>query len=207
MSDRGRPRRFDRDTALKVAMEVFWRLGYESASLSELTRAMGINSPSLYACFGSKEELFRAAVERYIETIGRETQNALEQPPTAKEGIEAMLRHNVHSYTRPDRPSGCLVVLGDRNTLTEHDAIRRYLAQRRSESEAMVERRLQRGIAEGDLPAGIDTKSIAAFYATVVHGLTLQSRDGASEGAMNRIVDCAMAAWDSLSSAGTSKPI
>lgn len=201
MSDRGRPRRFDRDAALKAAMEVFWRLGYESASLSALTRAMGINSPSLYACFGSKEELFRAAVELYVETIGRETQAALEGPTTAKDGIEAMMRHNVRSYVRPDRPSGCLVVLGDRNTLAEHEAVRKYLAGWRRDSEATLERRLRRGIAEGDLPAGIDTRSIAAFYATVVHGLALQSRDGVSEAEMNRTVDCAMAAWESLTGA------
>lgn len=206
MSDRGRPRRFDRDAALKAAMETFWRLGYEGASLSALTQAMGINSPSLYAAFGSKEELFREAVELYLATIGRETQEALDRPKTAKAGVEAMLRNNVRSYARPDRPSGCLVVLGDRNTLTEHAAIRDYLARLRRESETMVERRLQRGIAEGDLAAGIDAKSIAAFYATVVYGLTLQSRDGASLAAMNRIVDCAMAAWESLASGEPARP-
>ena len=202
MSERGRPRRFDRDAALKAAMETFWRLGYEGASLSELTQAMGINSPSLYAAFGSKEELFRAAVELYVGTVGEESRHAFEEAPTARAGIEDWLRLNVRSFTRPDRPTSCLVVLGDRNTLTEHHAVREYLSAQRVASEAAIEQRLKRGIVEGDLPAGTDTRSIAAFYTTVLHGLRLHSRDGASAEAMDRIVDCAMAAWESLASGG-----
>src|SRR5919198_5961184 len=91
MVTRGRPRSFDRDAALRAAMLTFWRLGYEGASMAELTKAMGINSPSLYACFGSKEELFRAAVEFYLEGQDRQTWNVLAEEPTARAGIRSML--------------------------------------------------------------------------------------------------------------------
>ncbi len=198
MSERGRPRSFDRAKALEAALEVFWRRGYEGASLTDLTAAMGINSPSLYACFGSKEGLFRVAVELYVATAGQEAFDVLEAAPTARAGVEAMLRLNVRNFTRPDRPTGCLVVLGDRNSPTEDDAVRAFLAQHRRESAAAMRRRLERGIAEGDLPPGIDTKAIADFYTTVLHGQSMQARDGASSEAMHRIVDCAMTAWDAL---------
>ncbi len=198
MAERGRPRSFDRAKALEAALQVFWRQGYEGASLADLTAAMGINSPSLYACFGSKEGLFRAAVELYVATSGLEAYTALERAPTARAGVEAMLRLNVRNFTRPGRPAGCLVVLGDRNSPTEHDSVRDFLAQHRRDSAAAMRRRLERGIAEGDLPPGIDCKAVADFYTTVLHGQSMQARDGTSPEAMHRIVDCAMAAWDAL---------
>src|SRR5918996_4164529 len=112
MAERGRPRSFDRAAALRRAMEVFWAKGYDGASLSDLTAAMGINSPSLYAAFGSKEGLFREAVALYGATEGTEIWEALPQAPTAREAIERFLRASALSFTRPDRPAGCLVVPG-----------------------------------------------------------------------------------------------
>lgn len=198
MAERGRPRNFDRDAALRAAMKVFWKRGYESASMAELTRAMGINAPSLYACFGSKEELFIAAVRLYLETEDRQSQTALESEPTARGGIGAMLRHIAGTLVRPGHPHGCLVVLGDANATAGSERIRHYLAQRRQEAEAGLEARLRRGIAAGDVPAEADVKAMAGFYMTVLQGLSLRARDGASAEAMRRVVDSAMTAWDSL---------
>ena len=112
MAERGRPRSFERATALRCAMEVFWAKGFDGASLADLRAAMGINSPSLYAAFGSKEGLFREAVALYGVTEGTEIWTALPQAPTAREAIERFLRASAVSFTRPDRPAGCLVVLG-----------------------------------------------------------------------------------------------
>jgi AcrR family transcriptional regulator len=181
-------------------MEVFWAHGYEGASLADLTQAMGINAPSLYAAFGCKEALFREAVDLYVATEGSETARALTEQPTARLAIDAMLRRNSVAFARPASPGGCLVVLGDRNCTPEHATVRDYLTQRRQDNLAAIEQRLSRGIAEGDLPPGADVKAMAGFYITVLQGLSLQARDGASVAAMGRTVDCAMAAWDLLAS-------
>src|SRR5690348_6801543 len=178
MSTRGRPRSFDRDAALRAAMKCFWKLGYEGASMAELTAAMGINSPSLYAAVGSKEDLFRAAVQLYLDTEDRETQKVLEAQPDAHAAIDAMLRHAACSLARPGYPHGCLLILGDSNASGDGDAVRQFLAQRRRDIQAGLERRLRQGIADGDLPAEADVKAMAAFYMTVLQGLSLRARDG-----------------------------
>ncbi len=104
MAARGRPRAFDRDGALRKAMEVFWEHGYEAASISDLTAAMGINSPSLYAAFGCKEQLFREAVALYNETLGATAAAELRERPTAREAIAAVLRHHAVVFCDADNP-------------------------------------------------------------------------------------------------------
>lgn len=198
MVTRGRPRCFDRDAALRAAMRTFWKRGYEGASMAALTRAMGINSPSLYACFGSKEALFRAAVELYLATEDCETRKAMEGQPTARAAFHALLRRGAGNLARAGYPHGCLLILGDSNATPGNDRVRQFLCQRRRDVQADLEARLKRGIADGDVPAGADIKAMAAFYMTVVQGLSLRARDGASREALAGIVESAMAAWDSL---------
>ena len=144
---RGRPRSFDRDAALAAAIKVFWDQGFEGASMAALAGAMGINAPSLYACFGSKEELFEEAVTRYQEEESRRVRADLEDAPTARTGVEAMLRGNAAAFVQPDMPRGCMVVLGDSNAAPEHATVRAMLSQRRQESTARIEARIRRGIA------------------------------------------------------------
>jgi AcrR family transcriptional regulator len=204
MGERGRPRGFDRGEALKRAMAVFWARGYEGTSMADLTAAMGINSPSLYAAFGCKEALFREAVALYRATDGAPTQRALAEGATARAAIEAMLRDNVVAFSRPDKPGGCFVVLGATNCAPENEAVRDHLADHRKTTRADIERRLERGIADGDLPAGTDTAALASFYATVLQGLSIQARDGASRAALSSVVDCAMEAWGPLTGMGSS---
>lgn len=196
MAERGRPRSFDRTAALRRAMEVFWKHGYEGASLNDLVRAMGINPTSLYAAFGSKEELFRQAVQLYDETDGAATNHALREAATAREAVELMLRANADRYVLPEKPGGCMLVLAATNCTPKNEGVRRYLAGWRRDTVAAIRQRLERGIAEGDVPPGTDAATVASFYGTVLHGLSVEARDGASRETLRKVVDCAMAAWD-----------
>ena len=198
MVSRGRPRSFDRDEALRKAMKTFWKLGYEGASMAALTEAMGINSPSLYAAFGSKEELFREAVQLYLATEDAKGKAILAGEATARAAVRAMLHNSVYNMTRPGAPHGCLLILGDSNAAPESSGVRTYLCQRRRDIQTGLEARLKRGIAEGDVPPAADVATMAAFYMTVLQGLSLRARDGASREAMLPVADAALAAWDAL---------
>ncbi|QCI64107.1 TetR/AcrR family transcriptional regulator [Phreatobacter stygius] len=198
MAERGRPRRFDRVEVLQKAMELFWRRGYDGASVADLTTAMGINSPSLYACFGSKEQLFRDAVALYGETDGKLTACALREGATARQAVDGMLRSNAAAFVRPDHPTGCMVTLAAPTASSQSDAVCQFLMELRRQARAALEERLNRGISDGDLPDGTDTAALTDFYSTVLQGLSIQARDGADPRTMNTIVDCAMAAWHAL---------
>lgn len=198
MAARGRPRGFDRDAALHRAMEVFWERGYEGTSLADLTATLGINSPSLYAAFGSKEALFREAVALYAQTAGAGPATALREQPTARVAVEHMLRDNAKAYTNPDNPRGCMIVLAATVCAPRNDPVREYLAAVRRSDLAALQARLDRAVEEGDLPQDADTAALAAFYTTVSHGMAIHARDGASREFLENIVDAAMAAWDTL---------
>ena len=196
MAERGRPRSFDRDAVLRRAMEVFWARGYEGTSVADLTAAMGINSPSLYAAFGCKEQLFREAVALYAKSSA--TSRALSEAPTARDMVERMLRDNVAGYANPGNPPGCMVVLSALIGTPETKPVRDYLADCRREGLAQLKQRLDQGVADGDLPAGTDTARLAAYYAAVLNGLSIAARDGASRRELDGIVDLAMATWEIL---------
>jgi AcrR family transcriptional regulator len=198
MSDRGRPRSFDRAAALRRAMKVFWAKGYDGTSLSDLTTAMDINSPSLYAAFGSKEALFHEAVELYGATEGTEIWTALPDAPTAREAIESFLRTSAKVLTRPGKPKGCLIALGELHSQVANASVCRDLRRRRSKNVAALRERLERAGSEGELPAALDCQAVATFYATVQHGMSIQARDGATRKTLLDIAGCAMAAWDGL---------
>lgn len=205
MSPPGRPRSFDRDAALKLAMELFWERGYEGVSLSELTEHLGINKPSLYAAFGCKEALFLEAIELYTQSAGQATQRALREQPTARAAVEAMLRNNACTYGAPGRPRGCMVVLAATVGSSENEGVRASLALIRRKGREMIVRRVQRGVSEGDLNEGVDPERVASFYNTVLAGLSVQARDGASVQSMNRIIDDAMALWEVVTTPGPTK--
>jgi AcrR family transcriptional regulator len=195
MSRLGRPREFDREAALAQAMRLFWTHGYEGVSLSDLTAAMGIGRPSLYAAFGSKEALFREAVELYDAQEGARVAAALEESATAREAVEEMLRVNARAYTDCAKPRGCLIVMGALVGAPENGAVRDWLAAHRRAGEAALEARLRRGVAEGDLPKDTDTALLAAFYTSLLQGLSIQARDGAGPGRLEAIIRMGMAHW------------
>ena len=195
----GRPRSFDRDEALLSAMNLFWALGYEGATLLDLQRAMGgITAPSFYAAFGSKERLFREAVELYSKTQGAPMRRNITEKPTARASIEGLLRAAADSFSQPGKPHGCLLLLGAINCMPENQSVQNFMRELRVPRQKIFLQRLQRGVAEGDMPAGVNLMALAAFYIAVVDGLSIQARDGASRKSLRATVDCAMAAWDPL---------
>jgi len=190
----GRPRAFDVDQALDRALKVFWRKGYAGASLSDLTKAMGINRPSLYAAFGDKEGLFRKALDRYVHGPGAYVREALNQP-TARAVVERLLQGTAGSVTDPHNPRGCLYVQGALACGKEGDSIRRELISRRAAGEVEIHRRLKRAKAEGDLPRDSNPADLARFIATVSQGMAVQAAGGASRKELQRVIQTALRAW------------
>lgn len=204
MARTGRPRNFDREEALRSAMLLFWAQGYEGVTLEDLQDAMGgITPPSFYAAFGSKEKLFREVVDLFVATVGAKAVQALDAQPTARDAIEAMLYESAKAFCNVDTPRGCLLVLGAINCTRANKDVQDHLLALRRQAPLIIKRRLERGVADGDLSPGADVAAMAAFYSTVQHGLAISARDGASRKAMQDTVRGAMAAWPSL--AGSSK--
>jgi AcrR family transcriptional regulator len=190
----GRPRAFDIDKALARALEVFWRKGYEGTSLPDLTKAMGINRPSLYAAFGNKENLFRKALDRYDEGPAAYIREALDEP-TGRAVVARLLRGAVDLLTDPRTPAGCLMVQGALACGEAADPIRQELASRRAAGMAAIRQRLEHAIAEGDLPAHADASDLARYVTTVIYGMAVQAAGGASRDELQRVVETALQAW------------
>lgn len=204
MAEKGRPRAFDRATALRGAMEAFWESGYEGTKLTDLTAAMGINSPSIYAAYGSKEKLFKEAVTLYTATEGRYTRRALDEQPTAREAVTVMLQENAAAYADPATPAGCLTVLAAPIPVRENSSVAVHLARMRAEVRDLIRQRVDRGIKDGDVRPDADAPAIALFYSAVLNGLSIQSRDGVALPGLQQTVAGAMAAWDALAAPSAS---
>jgi AcrR family transcriptional regulator len=191
---KGRPREFDVDRALSRALEVFWRKGYEGTSLPDLTRAMGINRPSLYAAFGNKEQLFRKVIDRYAEGPAAYVRAALDEP-SARAVAERLLGGAVDLLTDPQHPRGCLMVQGALACGEAADSVRRELASRRAAGEEALRQRFKRAQAEGDLPADTDPADLACYVVTVMRGMAVQAAGGAGREELRRVVEMALRAW------------
>jgi AcrR family transcriptional regulator len=200
MAELGRPRSFDKEVALARAMDVFWNKGYQGASMSELMAAMGIGAPSLYAAFGSKEELFRAAVAHYRVHEGNMIWARIEAAQTAFEAVRGLLMETARVFTRPKRPRGCLIVLSALHADEMSETVRRELIRLRADNAAMLSARIQRGIEAGEITADADPKIIGNYYVTVQQGMSIQARDGANRALLEMIATAALAAWGPLTS-------
>jgi AcrR family transcriptional regulator len=197
----GRPRSFDREAALLAATRVFRERGYDGATLAELQYAMGgISPPSIYAAFGSKEELFKEAVAGYMESIAADGRCALESSTlSTRDAIEQLLLAAVAQSTRAGEPRGCMLVLGALNCTADDGEGREaseYLHRLRVASYGTIGERIRRGIEHGDLPRGTDVEGLTAFVTALVNGVAVLARDGATRVALNRAVTHAMRAWD-----------
>ena len=192
----GRPREFDTDEALENALRVFWEKGYEGASLTELTGAMGITRTSMYAAFGNKEQLFRRAVERYTAGPASYGYRALEEP-TAQQVTDALLHGAARATTLVERPSGCL---GVQSALVTGDAglpARNVLVDWRNDVLAKLQERFRRATAEGDLPSTVDPDRLATYVMTVAYGIAVQAATGLSSEALHDVAASAVTsiAW------------
>jgi AcrR family transcriptional regulator len=187
----GRPRAFDEEAVLRCAVEVFWRHGYDGTSLSALTDAMGINRPSLYSTFGSKEQLFKRAFERYHDAQVATARAALDQP-TAYASIEAFLRSSADGLTADSHPAGCFSIQGGLACSPENARISEALAAGRAATEAALRERLSRAAVEGDLPDGVDPSALARFVMALSEGHAVHAAAGASRAELHASVDVAM---------------
>jgi AcrR family transcriptional regulator len=190
----GRPRAFDPDAALGRALEVFWRKGYAAASLTDLTDAMAVNRPSLYAAFGNKEELFRRALDRYERERTPAFTEAL-AAPTARAAVERLLDVLITAHTQPGHPRGCLVIQGALAGASPDDPIAHELIRRRAATQAAIRQRLRRGHDAGEFPADFDPADFARYLFTVIEGLAAQARDGATRADLRRVATLALRAW------------
>jgi AcrR family transcriptional regulator len=179
----GRPREFDRAGALDAAMRAFWEHGgYERTSMGQLTEAMGISSPSLYAAFGSKRGLYDEAVELYTVRPGTPLTLALTEP-TAYDFVVRLLDAAIVDCTKRGQPKGCLV-----NT----DPL---LVQRRDDGRAVIAKRLRQGLDDGDLPDHADPETLAEYLIIVINGLSMRARDGATRAELRAVAQTVVAGW------------
>ena len=195
MASPGRPRSFDKQKALDAALQVFWRKGYEGASLADLTSAMGIEKPSMYAAFGDKEQLFRQVLDHYEKGPAKMMYAAL-QEPTARRLIERLLRESADAGSDPHHPRGCLFVQGALACSGEADCIRTELISRRAAGEAALRKRLQRAKREGDLPKKSDPAGLARYIMAVLHGMSVRSSAGATRKELRGIAETALRGLD-----------
>ena len=191
---RGRPREFCPDAALDAALAVFWRSGYDGASLTDLTAAMGINRPSLYAAFGNKASLYRRAMDRYGERAAAVFHEAL-SAPTARASIERLLRGSADSLTDRKHPAGCFLVVSAMACGPGAEAVRAEAATRRMSTGPLLRARLERAVQDGELAPDADPAALASYFTTVLHGLSVQAATGVDRAGLHRVVDVALRAW------------
>lgn len=197
----GRPREFDAETALDQAMEVFWRHGYEGATIAQLTEAMGINPPSLYACFGNKEGLLKAALDRYT-TLRNIWMDEVVAAPTARQVAERMLMGIADKQTDPANPPGCLLVQGGIACGTGSENVPFELAARRAQNEDQLRDRFVRAKAEGDLKESVDPAALARYVSAVAVGMGVMASSGANREALRQVADVAVQAVEAQSARG-----
>ncbi|WP_025035660.1 TetR/AcrR family transcriptional regulator [Bradyrhizobium sp. DOA9] len=194
----GRPREFDAETALDQAMEVFWRHGYEGATIAQLTEAMGINPPSLYACFGNKEGLLKAALDRYTK-LRNIWMDEVVAAPTARAVAERMLMGIADKQTDPANPPGCLLVQGGIACGTGSENVPFELAARRAQNEDQLRDRFVRAKAEGDLKESADPAALARYVSAVSVGMGVMASSGANREALRQVADVAVQAVEAQS--------
>jgi AcrR family transcriptional regulator len=191
---KGRPREFCTDAALAAALRVFWSKGYEGASMADLTEAMGITKPSLYAAFGNKEALFRKALDLYEREKLAYMSEALDAP-TAREVASRLLHGALASQTGRGEPHGCLGVISSVACGVEAESIRQEVIARRASSQRALLDRFERAKADGDLPPSTDVQGLASYLIAILQGMAVQAGAGASPAELERLIDTGLAMW------------
>ncbi|GGK22717.1 TetR family transcriptional regulator [Streptomyces camponoticapitis] len=193
---RGRPRAFDRTAALTAATRLFWERGYEATSIGELTEAMGIRPGSLYAAFGDKKSLFKEVVQHYGRSpVGAFVGVALEQEPTAHAAFTRILREAAAIYPDPSHPAGCLTISAATNVTPQDVEVETFLRDLRNGNLAVFEARLRMAQQAGELSDAANPSALAAYFATVIQGMSQRARDGATAAELTEVAELALAAW------------
>lgn len=188
---RGRPRSFDRAAALDKATRLFWARGYDAVSIADLTNALEISAPSLYAAFGDKRALFFEAVQHFQDTYGLE----LDPARPAREAVHQLLRDAAAAYTDPLLPPGCMVISSAVNTAAESAEIAAALAKRRKGLQQAITGRIRAAVRTGELPEDTDVTGLAGLFTATIQGMSQRARDGASRRELQAVADAAMRAW------------
>jgi AcrR family transcriptional regulator len=191
---RGRPSNFDHEEALDKALNVFWARGYEGATMTELTEALGINKPSIYAAFGNKEELFRKALARYVAGPVAFVGEAM-QEPTAKQAVEKLLTQAADFFSDKTTPNGCMIVQGALTCGQSANTVQQELIAYRNHFETTLINRFELAKKQADLPQYVETKYLAKYIATIHQGMSVQATSGATRSELQVIVDMALKNW------------
>jgi AcrR family transcriptional regulator len=196
-AERGRPRTFDIDMALERAVQVFWKHGFQDASMHELTEAMGLSKPSLYAAFGDKEALYLKTLDRYVALLVERHAAVLENEADARTAVAGFLKSLAAMLADPALPGGCFIINGtaDCGGSTVPASVELALRDALQASEMMVLQRLKRAKNEGDLPAGAQPEALAAMFGSLIAGLAVIAKSGAPLSKLNTVIDTAMAIW------------
>lgn len=192
---RGRPRAIERDAGLDIAARLFWERGYEGTSTADLTKAMGINPPTLYSMFGSKQELYRQALEFGIARESRRRMEILQSPLPVYDALRLYLYDIADGDTQPDKPRGCMVSTAVLQHAEENGSVAQMTAALREASMQTLKTRFDRAVEEGELPAQTDTDTLARFYGAIIQGMSAQACDGACNARLKQLIDLALTAW------------
>ncbi|MBY5320461.1 MULTISPECIES: TetR/AcrR family transcriptional regulator [Rhizobium] len=194
---RGRPRAFDREAALAQATRLFWIKGFEATSIADLTEAMGIGSPSLYAAFGSKEALYAEALRHYRDNNEALVWAGFFSADTAREAVRSFLMDSAAALTGcvADIPRGCMVALSSVGS-EGHVELGELVRAARAVTLDRLKARLNQAISEGEIPVSTDVHALARFVQTVQNGMSILARDGATRGELEAVAELAMLGWD-----------
>ena len=187
----GRPRGFDENVALDAAMNLFWERGYEGTSMAELSKAMDLTPPSIYAAFGDKKSLFRLAAKRYAAGPAQYQAKALLEP-TLREVILALFRNTVEFLTEPGHPAGCMTLTGAMACSVEADSAKELMTEIRKQNEAALKARLQQARKSGEMAADLNVDDYSRYLSTLLGGLAIQAANGTSKAAMKRTANMAL---------------
>ncbi len=196
MARTGRPRAFDRDEAVSKAMNLFWEKGFESTSLADLRETLGkMSSASFYAAFGSKQALYKECLARYIQSCGAAGQVLNDERISPREAMQTMLYDTISMQTSPLSPSGCMAVLSGLNCLDENKEVEALTRQARKDTRDAIERCVNRGIEQGQLPPTVNIEAYTLMLDCFVKGISLQARDGLSGQVLKESADQLLASW------------
>lgn len=191
----GRPRAFDREQALGIALDLFWRHGFDGTSIPQLTAAMGISPPSLYAAFGSKDALYRESIRLYLTRYNDFMNYFFAEGISARDAVQQALLAAAKQFTSHDHAPGCMISNAELQASPDNEALAAEITKFRKAARNILYTRLEAARKSGELPKKTDTNSLSAFYAMVSQGMSVQARDGAKAADLERLVKLAMLAW------------